>query len=363
MKNLIKIGGIVVLFGLLAFFGAQLLFTQEVKQIKPIRPSKPQDTIPKDTYVSKVIISAPWGEKNLYKYAGGEESPPGEFGYYVSEETELGPNAFTVAPNGDIYITDPLNKRIQKFSSEGGFLSAIPCTQMEHLCVDAQGNIYTGRFDHTAYPVVYKYNQSGNLRATYQLGLKQESGPHTPPQYVWDGSGELYCDNKGRLFITYQKFYDKPLFPGDTLSSKAGFLMQIGTSSMPLSFEQQKRTIKVGGFPGANTCALDRDQFFRSHSGKFYLVDFNEDTVKVITIPNLKGFIGFDGNLNAYTHDYDFEKKINVVRKYNPDGILISTIQYYPNHFVSPGVDCQGNLYVFTWFKDKGVEVTKCYKQ
>jgi hypothetical protein len=139
--------------------------------------------------------------------------------------------------------------------------------------------------------------------------------------------------------------------------------MQIGTSSTVFSFEQQKNTIKVGGFSGSNGCSLEKDQFFRKQLNRFYLVTFREDTVKVITIPTPRGFIWFDEELNAYTHKYDFEKEINIVRKYNPEGILIATIQYYPNHFVSPGVDCQGNLYIFTWFKDKGVEVTKWYKQ
>lgn len=42
-----------------------------------------------ETYVSEVIIQAPWAEKCLYEYGGGEESLPGEFGHYVSEETEF----------------------------------------------------------------------------------------------------------------------------------------------------------------------------------------------------------------------------------------------------------------------------------
>jgi hypothetical protein len=124
MKNLIKIGGIVVLFGLLAFFAAQLLFTQEVKQIKPASSPQPQDSIPQETYVSKVIISAPWGKKNLVY--DKEESPPGEFGFEIVDERFVGPSCFAVAPNGDIYIVDQFNQRIQRFSAEGSFISSIP---------------------------------------------------------------------------------------------------------------------------------------------------------------------------------------------------------------------------------------------
>ncbi len=350
MKRLIKIAGLVILFGLLMFLGVQLLFTQETKPIRPTRPPRTQDTtktpesVQKETYVSKVILSVPWGEKNLVY--DKEESKPGEFGYYVSEEVELGPNLFAVARSGEIYIYDPLNRRVQRFSADGKFLSVIPDVSVlpegiqlgEDLCADQEGNIYFAIRSGKKEPLVKKYDQSGKQLKTYYSFEGLRTG---------GGDVKVYCDSKDRLFMV-----------------AGGGLFQIGTKDAELLSALQKSTFKKGGFLGSNSCALDNDQFFRSHSGKFYLVDFNEDTVKAITIPNLTGsVIGFDGNLNIYTHKYDLGKRINLARKYNPKGVLISTIQYYPKHFVSPGVDCQGNLYIFTWFPDRGVEVTKWYKQ
>ncbi|MFQ6003367.1 MAG: hypothetical protein ACE5KJ_06430, partial [Candidatus Zixiibacteriota bacterium] len=86
MKSLIKPVGLVVVSGLLILFGVKLLFTQEASQIRPTRPHRPQDTtktpepVRKETYVSKVILQAPWGEKNLVY--DKEESKSGEFGVH-----------------------------------------------------------------------------------------------------------------------------------------------------------------------------------------------------------------------------------------------------------------------------------------
>jgi hypothetical protein len=52
-----------------------------------------------ETYVSQVIIQAPWGENNLW--FDKEESDPGEFGiHFTGEGPPVTPNGYTVAPNG-----------------------------------------------------------------------------------------------------------------------------------------------------------------------------------------------------------------------------------------------------------------------
>lgn len=95
-----------------------------------------QNPLEKQTYVSEVVLRAPWAEKNLVY--DGEESPPGEFGLHSivfpdslrgklpDPPLPQGPTAFTIAPNGDIYITDPLNKLIQRFSAGGASSLSFP---------------------------------------------------------------------------------------------------------------------------------------------------------------------------------------------------------------------------------------------
>jgi hypothetical protein len=87
MKSLIKTARMVVLSGLFIFFGANLLFiptqegfAQKTIQVNPSKTDEAQDTTAQETYVSEVVLRAPWAEKNLFY--DNEESPPGEFGVY-----------------------------------------------------------------------------------------------------------------------------------------------------------------------------------------------------------------------------------------------------------------------------------------
>jgi hypothetical protein len=301
MKSLIKPAGLVVLFGLLMFFGAQLLFTQETKPIRPTRPPRTQDTtkttepVQKETYVSKVMISAPWAEKNLVD--DGEESPPGQFGirvYSVPESLKEfgdvpppeGPTSFTVAPNGDIYITDPLNGRIQRFDENGNFVSVIPIPPLERskygqesdsarierlrragklpkdgkvppkpkstnwykstatnlICVDRSNNVYLLRAEGYTNQSLYKYDQQGKLLATYPFF----------PEVRIGGGDKLYCDSSDRLFLQYsRRLTDKiilSLEEWDSLrGSSAPFTFQIGTADQVFTPEEQKATLRRGG--------------------------------------------------------------------------------------------------------------------
>jgi hypothetical protein len=352
MKNLIKIGGVVVLFGLLVFFGAQLLFTQEVKQIKPIRPSKPQDTIPKDTYVSKVIISAPWGKKNLVY--GKEESPPGEFGYHVSEETEVGPSCFAVAPNGDIYIADPLNNRMQRFDSQGNFISTIHMPRtIADICIDRDNNIYLYGGGDASGGCILKYDQKGSLRKTYPLF----TGFSCTANFI-------YCDKFGRIFFGYP-----------VEGERSGFY-QAGTSELSFSLTEQKNSTRIGWL-GYNSVALDSNCFFQAASlprGRFralFLVSFQGDTLKTYrSYPPLQGeFFGCDELLNIYVGSY------SGMRKYNMNGDLMAGWKFgceKPYLEVSGfggsrsrTLDEKGNLYVLCYSEsaEDGIKVIKWYKQ
>ena len=65
------------------------------------------DDVIQGSYVPSVVLTATWGEKNFFNDKVASE--PGKFGFGVDAEgLEVGPTAFTVAPNGDIYIAAPL---------------------------------------------------------------------------------------------------------------------------------------------------------------------------------------------------------------------------------------------------------------
>jgi hypothetical protein len=361
MKSLIKPAGLVVLCGVLIFFGAKLLFTQETKPIRPTRPPRTQDTTfrvgsdslsAQETYVSEVVISAPWAEKNLVY--GKEESPPGEFGCAIDDERFIGPSCFAVAPNGDIYIADQLNNRMQRFNSEGGFISIIPMPRtIADISIDHENNIYLYGGGDVSGGCILKYDQKGNLLKNYPLftGFSRTAN-------------FIYCDKFGRIFM---------VCPGVGP-------YQVGTSKEVFSFDQQKNS-EIKGFLGMNSASLDSDCFFQAAGlpeGRFralFLVSFKGDTLKTYrSYPPLAGsFFGCDENLNIYMYYWDRKASLVSIRKYDPNGNFLSTFEYRcekPYHLVSGfggsrsnTLDNKGNFYKLCYSEKDGIKVIKWYKQ
>jgi hypothetical protein len=102
------------------------------------------DNTQKGTYLSNIVLTAPWGKNNLRN--DKIPSEPGTFGFTIDAEgIEHGPTSFTVAPNGDIYIADNINNRTQRFSATGQFISVIPNVRVGYdsgFRVDKDGYIY-----------------------------------------------------------------------------------------------------------------------------------------------------------------------------------------------------------------------------
>jgi hypothetical protein len=220
----------------------------------------------KEVYVSEVVLQAPWAEKNLVY--DGEESSPGEFGLetFIFQDDSLreelpdpplpeGPTSFTVAPNGDIYITDPLNKRIQRFDANGNFVSVIPIPHFEGskyaqayqyewslICADHNNNIYLLWWEDYTEQTLCKYDPLGNLMATYPFF----------PEVRFEGGGKLYCDSSDILFFEYRRrLTDKIILSlKEEISLKrpyASFTFQVGTANRVFTPEEQKATLKRKG--------------------------------------------------------------------------------------------------------------------
>jgi len=361
MRAYFKLMMVLVVVGIL-LAGYALLATGQKKTAlsEGVESKEPSG---QETYVSEVIIQAPWGEKNLYKWAGGEESKPGEFGHYVSRETELGPNTFTVAPNGDIYINDQLNKRIQRFGPNGDFISVIPVSAGNLMCVDKDNNIYAVVNLKRRLLGINKYDQAGNLLKSYPIGTERKSLLN------------IFCDNSGRVFMEFLYSITR-VEKGKEISIDWNGISQVGNSARAFSLEEQKSLTRKDAYLGSNSAALDKDLLFHEDHGlawngygNLYLVSFAGDTVRVLK--SLRGFLlGCDESLNVYTHQYDEKKHERVVRKYNSKGELISTFQYwcgkpYTGIYTLRGcafLDSKGNVYVFCESYKDGIKVTKWYK-
>lgn len=254
------------------------------------------DKTPQGTYVPSVVLTAPWGKKNLSDH--GLPSEPGKFGFSLDESgLAHGPTAFTVAPNGDIYIADNMNKRIQRFSASGGLLSVIPNAWGEMyagLAVDEEGNIYCPN-TYTTNPVVYKFDQNGNRVKIYPITKDEEMGTDKP--YNWSATG-ISCDDSGRVFLQYIKY---PSAPG---------AFQIGTKDYEFSPAQQKATFKEAVFGATanvpNMSKISReDGLLGVDKDAVYTMEKDEKNPNIATIKKAT----YDGRLlGIYTVDWSQAK-------------------------------------------------------
>jgi hypothetical protein len=322
-----------LLIGLACFIAVALILSvsgksqrQEQGKASQISKGDSSDTATQETYVSQVIISTPWAEKNLVY--DGEESSPGEFGLetFIFQDDSLreelpdpplpeGPTSFTVAPNGDIYITDPLNKRIQRFDANGNFISIIPIPPLEKgeylhiqqlpelsdsarmemlrragklpkdgkvppkpktpngyqyvwslICVDRYNNVYLLWWGDYTKQTLCKYDPQGNLMATY---------PFFPEVRIGGGANKLYCDSSDRLFFQYsRRLTDRiilSLKEWDSLrGTSAPFAFQIGTSDRVFTFEEQKAALRRGVLHETTDTRKIKEQAWKEFSGKFW---------------------------------------------------------------------------------------------
>ncbi|MEO0094765.1 MAG: hypothetical protein ABIL66_02590 [candidate division WOR-3 bacterium] len=133
------------------------------------------DTTKLEKYEKKVIIDAKWG------------NGPGEFGI-IKEACGIAPNCYTIDKNGNIYIVDPVNARVQIFDTDGRYLREFQYTEKDsrssHLTwessditVDENGTIYilfyifVGSVSERRVEV-RKYNSKGELVDSFPIPLE-----------------------------------------------------------------------------------------------------------------------------------------------------------------------------------------------
>lgn len=156
-----------------------------------------------EEYVPKIIIQAKWG------------NGPGEFGLKTFGEHGLPimPNAMAVDRSQNIYILDPLNHRIQKFSKEGKFEKSISYgsgydffDEIVPLEVDKNCNIFLkGRELHTGNEIILVLDRNGNLICKL---FPQEFNCDRLSLMYDEESDEvvIFCSNKEKLRSEYSEF-------------------------------------------------------------------------------------------------------------------------------------------------------------
>ncbi len=295
------------------------------------------DQSKKEAYVSQVIIDAPWGEN------------PGQFGIYEpgehgEEGPQVGPDFFSISPNGDIYICDVQNHCIQRFSNQGELISVIPTGKWidipADLCVDKELDIYI-LYVHIVPSQVWKYDQNGNVLKKYK---------------IYQGAGPLFCDTQGRLFIGGPKV-----------------VYQFGTVLEEFTLEQQRASLREG-FVGSNNVVLNQGKILQTKEGELHLAELNategeadsNKSVKKFSLYRLNlypsgtaSFTGVDEQMNVYTFT---SRGGYVIRKYNPSGDLVAEFSIEKEDYIwtsrSLFLDEHGNIYVMST-SEEGLKIIK----
>lgn len=142
---------------------------------------------------------------NLLLAWAGNGTGPGE----IAAGVRTGPEAVVVDGNGNVYVSDPDNQRVQKFDASGKHLLTFGSKgdandQFRNgptgLAVDSAGNIYVA--DHGP---ILKFDSAGNLIVRW-LGTSGAAADNFSASRVLtvDGAGNLYIANG--LNDSIQKF-------------------------------------------------------------------------------------------------------------------------------------------------------------
>jgi len=174
---------------------------------------------------------------------------------------------------------------IEKFDSNGTLIKRF-CEPVEapsrplslilnntKLCIDNQDNIYVAfRYINK----IQKYNAEGELIKEFKRKLtytpiEPEHTPNDESPFKLDGvTGDIFCDGKGRLYITSNKIYDENGHLIDVLNTQGEYLGSF-----------------YSGFLGeglSSSAELSRDQSIYLDNNNFYLIDYGSMNVHVFKL-------------------------------------------------------------------------------
>lgn len=146
--------------------------------------------------------------------AGGGNPPPRfllEWGQRGKGEGEFSACVgIAVGKNDDVYTAEFRNQRVQKFTSEGKFLSTFPVQQHAGgVAVDPEGNVYVAHWNSNK---VAAYSPSGDLLREWGKKGTEDGEFQLPGSIAFGPDGLLYVPDQGNSRV--QKFTTEGKFVG-----------------------------------------------------------------------------------------------------------------------------------------------------
>lgn len=142
-------------------------------------------------------------------YWGSKGSGDGQF--EGDPDAHQGPHAIKVHPNGDIYVADTLNNRIQVFDSTGAYLDQIgDLTYPSGLAIDPDGNIYVAEWSGSHQ--IKKFDSAHNQIGVWGGYGSSDGKFYNPHGIAIDADGLVYVadanNNRIQMFDADGNFVD-----------------------------------------------------------------------------------------------------------------------------------------------------------
>jgi len=272
-------------------------------------------------FSKQVIIKAKWGEG------------PGEFALEPLPESYEYRTSFTIDADGNVYIVDPNNQRINVFSKEGIFAKSIPIP--EQL-------IYTYKDEKTSLVEGIGIDKNGSVY------LPSSS---TSALLTSGGSGEVVfkIDAKGKVLdsLTFKGYYVSPaiFYESDNAMYLWGDWEGGIVAGMPLEFGGKERVIQIN-FKQLRDNSFDR--YKKSLNLGSRKIKINYDGTPVVFSESRNSKVVFYDGRNFVFQDSDGEIKTKINnRSLRPPKTLWFTYKEYKGVSVSawPYIDSNLNIY------------------
>lgn len=283
------------------------------------------------------------GEK--YKTAVTKDIPYGRekenVGFFsIKDLPRLGPESFSNDVEGNLYICDTVNRRIQIFSSSGNHIYEIPLEEgmtASDIAVDRLGqHVYI--YDDVQ-GKLYQYDKKGKYLSVINVDTTR-----------WK--------SRGPLQIISENIYIANSDQEDMLIGRIVKDLLVAPTKEDFSKPLRKG---IHGFSGKRYFV----ELTKWEKGEIEVMDSSGAITKHIELP-LKGIVSIrflqeDKKENFYiqTERVDSGKILLEVQKFDPDGTLLTTVLIPENDYSSWSVkllslDENGNIYQFLPTKEKG---------